>query len=91
MQPQLTSEGATTAEVTVENEEVANMLIALKPRLLPFLRQQLQNAQVDIIVAVTEQTAQPQRTYDKRQQLRHLCNLNPALITLGKTFKLELT
>ena len=91
MQPRLTNEGSTTAEVIAENEEVATMLIAIKPRLLPFLRQQLQNAQVDIIVSVTEQTAQPQRTYDKRQQLRHLCNLNPSLITLGKTFKLELT
>lgn len=91
MQPRLTSEGATTAEVTAENEEVATMLVALKPRLLPFLRQQLQNVEVDIIVAVAEQSVQPQRTYDKRQQLRHLCNLNPSLITLGKTFKLELT
>jgi hypothetical protein len=28
--------------------------------------------------------------FDKRQQLRHFCDMNPALIELGKAFKLEL-
>ena len=90
MQPRLTSEGATTAEVTAENEEVATMLTQLKPRLLPFLRQRLQNEQFNLIFTVAEQVEQAIRPYDKRQQLRHLCDVNSALITLGKTFKLEL-
>ena len=90
MQPSLTSEGATTAEVTAENEEVAAMLTALKPRLLPFLRHALHNSQMDIIFSVAAPVEQPQRSFDKRHQLRHLCDLNPVLISLGKTFKLEL-
>ena len=90
MQPLLTGEGATTAEVKAENEEVATMLTQLKPRLLPFLRERLQNAQFNLIFSVTEKTEQAIRPYDKRQQLRHLCDINPSLITLGKAFKLEL-
>ena len=90
MQPALAEEG-TVATITVENEEVAAMLNSLKPRLLAFLRQQLQNNSLDFAVTVAEATSQPARTYDKRQQLRHLCELNPTLISLGKTFKLELT
>ena len=46
--------------------------------------------QMDIIFSVAEPVEQPQRSFDKRHQLRHLCDLNPVLISLGKTFKLEL-
>ena len=91
MQPTITDDESRTVEVTVDNQEVANMLMQLKDRLITFLRQQLQNAHLEINFNVIEQTAQPTRTYDKRQQLLHLCNLNSSLISLRKAFKLELT
>jgi len=90
MQPAF-DEATTTATVTVENEEVESMFTQLMPRLLTFLRQQLHNAQFTLTVAVAKPTEKPMRAYNKREQLRHFCDVNPSLISLGKTFKLELT
>lgn len=89
MQPVLQEDG-TTILVTVENEEVAIMMQGLLPRLLAELKQQLQNGLITIKLTIKEEQSQAV-TYDKRQQLRHFCDLNPALITLGKNLKLELT
>ena len=89
MQPVLQDDG-TTILVTVENEEVAIMMQGLLPRLLPELKKQLHNDSITIRLTIKEEQSQVV-TYDKRHQLRHFCELNPALITLGKDLKLELT
>ena len=89
MQPTLQSDG-TSVVIIVDNEEVAAMLQAKQQQLLLFLRKQLHNSMITISLTVKEQDEKEVVTYDKRQQLRHFCDLNPALITLGKSFKLEL-
>ena len=89
MQPLLQDDG-TTILITVENEEVAIMLQGLLPRLIPELKRQLHNSLINIQLTIKDVQHQV-ITYDKRQQLRHFCDLNPALITLGKHLKLELT
>ena len=90
MQPALQEDG-TTILIAVENEELAKMLQELLPRLRPYLCEHLHNSGITITSTVKEQEEQAAVTYDKREQLRHFCQLNPALITLGKSFKLELT
>lgn len=89
MQPVLQDDG-TTILVIVENEEVAIMMQGLLPRLLPELKKQLRNDSITIRLTIKEAQSEVV-TYDKRHQLRHFCELNPALITLGKNLKLELT
>ena len=89
MQPVLQDDG-TTILVTVENEEVAIMMQGLQPRLLTELKKQLHNSLINLKLTIKEEQNQAV-TYDKRQQLRHFCDLNPALITLGKNLQLELT
>ena len=88
MQPVIQDDG-TTILVTVENEEVAIMMQGLLPRLLPELKKQLHNDFITIRLTIKEEQSQTV-TYDKRHQLRHFCDLNPALITLGKNLELEL-
>jgi len=87
MQPTITGEDV--LEVVVENEEVEKRLSAIVPRITEFLRQDLSNSSLTITLRVTEHAVEVQR-FDKRQQLRHFCDMNPALIELGKAFKLEL-
>lgn len=79
------------ATVGVDNEDVAAMLMRIQPQLVSFLRKALHNDVLDASVVVTEQTQAPRRVYNKREQLKYFCELNPSLITLGKAFKLELT
>ncbi len=91
MQPELEEqEGKPTAHISLENEELARQMRDIQPRLLPYLQQQLHNASLQMRFTVIEKT-QSVRVYDKREQLKHLCKLNPAFVTLGKTFKLELS
>ena len=87
MQPQL--HDSHTAYVIAENTVVAQRLQAMLDAILRFLRTDLQNSQFELHVRVPERQGQT-HVLDKRSQLRHLCDLNPSLITLGKTFKLEL-
>ncbi|MCR5820565.1 MAG: DNA polymerase III subunit gamma/tau [Bacteroidaceae bacterium] len=87
MQPVIT--GDNVLEVTVENNEVEKRLSAIVPRITDFMRQDLSNSSLSITLNVTDHPIEPQR-YDKRKQLLHFCDLNPALIELGKAFKLEL-
>ena len=87
MQPQL--HDSHTAYVIAENTVVAQRLQAMLDAILRFLRADLQNSQFELHIRVPERQEQT-HVLDKRSQLRHLCDLNPSLITLGKTFKLEL-
>ncbi len=89
MQPLLQDDG-TTILVAVENEEVAVMMQGLMPRLLTELKKLLHNGHITIRLTIKE-AENKTAIYDKREQLRHFCDLNPALITLGKNLKLELT
>ena len=79
------------ASVSVDNEEVANMLQRIQPQLLQFLHTSLNNSAITLSVTVTEMSQTPTRVYDKREQLKYFCKQNPALISLGKSFKLELS
>ena len=87
MQPQL--QGEHTASVVVENEDVARQLGAMLPTIQQFLRTDLQHDALEIKISVAE-LKDNARPFDKRAQLRHMCDINPALIKLGKAFKLEL-
>lgn len=87
MQPKLTSD--TEAVVTAENNDVGNSLTAMMPSILRFMRQDLQNTALTITVRVPEHIEET-HTHDRREQLRHLCDVNPALVKLGKAFNLEL-
>ena len=87
MQPQLQDEH--TASVVVENEEVARQLSMLLPAIHQFLRADLQHDALEITIRVAE-LKDNARPFDKRAQLRHMCDINPALIKLGKAFQLEL-
>ncbi|MBO4906112.1 MAG: DNA polymerase III subunit gamma/tau [Bacteroidaceae bacterium] len=90
MQPELQErEGKPVAHISLENEELARQMRELQSRLEPFLQKELSNNNLTLAFTVVEKT-QSVRVYNKRDQLISFCNQNPALITLGKTFKLEL-
>ena len=91
MQPVIKDAHAGTIEVAVENGEIAKMMDTLRTRLTAFMREPLHHNSIDITFVVPEKTAETIKSFDKREQLRHFCDLNPAFITLGKTFKLELS
>jgi hypothetical protein len=67
------------------------MIQELLPRLRPFLCEQLHNSGIVVKLTVAEPVQTQAVTYDKREQLRRFCQMNPALITLGKNLKLELS
>ncbi|MBP3829485.1 MAG: DNA polymerase III subunit gamma/tau [Bacteroidaceae bacterium] len=91
MQPRLSDDSETTILLDIENEDIASMLTPKLPELQQFLQKELRNSQVSINCQVVKREQTAVRSYDKRQQLRHFCELNPSLISLGKAFKLELT
>ncbi len=91
MQPRLSEDDETTILLDIENEDIAAMLDPKLPELQQFLQKALHNSHIIISCQVVKREQVAVRSYDKRQQLRHFCDLNPSLISLGKTFKLELT
>ncbi len=91
MQPTIRDAHTGIVEVIVENEEIAQMMQQLNDRLTAYLRNTLHNGELTISYIVPEAKQEVHKPYNKRQQLRHFCDLNSSLITLGKTFKLELT
>jgi len=90
MRPQIDENDPTAIILQVENEDISNMMQPKFDDLLKFMRAQLHNSRLTITCQIVEREQPPVRVYDKREQLRHFCDLNPQLITLGKTFKLEL-
>ena len=90
MVPKL-AEGTTDATVSVDNEDVAAMIQRIKPQLLDFLHKALHNSLITLSISIIEQTQAPPRVYNKREQLKYFCEQNPTLISLGKSFKLELS
>ncbi len=91
MQPVIKDAQAGQVVVEVENAEIARMMSELSRRITGFLSESLQHRGLSIQFAVAEPKPQAVKPFNKRDQLRHFCKLNPALITLGKEFKLELT
>ena len=91
MQPDYAGDDNTEISISVENSEIQAMMQELTPRLHAFLREKLQNQQLTISFIVPEKKEEKKATFNKRDQLKHMCNLNPSLVVLGKTFKLELT
>ena len=91
MQPVIKDAQAGQVVVEVENAEIARMMSELSRRITGFLSESLQHRGLSIQFAVAEPKPQALKPFNKRDQLRHFCKLNPALITLGKEFKLELT
>ncbi len=89
MRPSLAN-GGTQASLVVDNEEVAAMIERIKPRLLQAMRTGLDNSLFDISVSVADATQPTPHTYDKHEQMRHLCEENPALATLSQLFQCEL-
>ena len=91
MQPAIKDAQAGQIVVEVENAEIARMMSELSQRITDFLGVSLQHRGISIQFAVAESKPQVVKPFNKRDQLRHFCKLNPALISLGKAFKLELT
>ena len=87
MQPRLYNQHQ--AEVVAENQEVAQQLTTMLPAIHQFLRNELKNNALELTIRVPDLTKET-RPFDKRAQLRHLCDINPALIKLGKALQLEL-
>ena len=82
--------GITTATIPVENATVGQQMEVLsKEGLLTHLRQVLQNDTLTLAFPVVERE-QSTHVYDKHEQLRILCDRNPALNEFIKTFELEL-
>ena len=90
MTPKL-KEGTAEVSVCVDNEDVAFMIQRIQPQLLPFLQKALLNSLITLAINIAEQNQAPTRVYNKREQLKYFCQQNPALINLGKDFKLELS
>ncbi|MBR1682158.1 MAG: DNA polymerase III subunit gamma/tau [Bacteroidaceae bacterium] len=91
MEPAYAGEDNSQICISVENEEIQGMMQALVPRLHAFLQERLQNSHLAITFKVPEKTVITRASFNKRDQLKRMCNLNPVFITLGKTFQLELT
>lgn len=91
MQPVIRNAEEGSVEVQVENHEIAKMMIALSPRIADFMAPTLHHYGISFDFVVPEQGRSIIKPFNKRDQLKHFCDLNPVLISLGKTFKLELT
>ena len=91
MQPTITDAHAGSIEVLVENIEIAGMMTQIAPRIAAFMRTPLQHAGISITFHVPAQGQEVVKPRNKREQLLHFCDLNSSLISLGKSFKLELS
>lgn len=78
----------TTIEVTLDNLMLASLLDELKPELLGYLRQTLQNRQIQVIhrLATDDVTRPP---YTSQEKFNALAERNPALLELQKVLGLE--
>jgi len=91
MQPTITDAHEGRIEVLVENQEIADMLSKIAQRITAFMQAPLQHSGITINFRIPEQGEQVIKPRNKREQLRHFCDLNSSLISLGKSFKLELS
>jgi len=85
--PNLTS--ATSFEVTVSNIMLEKEFNRLQPDILSFIRSQLQNSMVTMVVKVEEET-EKQRANSPENRFKLMTDENPALITLRNSLNLEL-
>ena len=90
MQPQVDNAASGAVSLTLDNNEVVEMMKQVQPRLVAYLRQQLHNNLLTITFKVAQQTEQTVRVYDKNEQFRHLADINPALEELKRLFQLEM-
>lgn len=90
MHPQI-QPGDTEIDVTVESEDVIQMMKNIEPRLLQALRRELSNSHLTLRLHLAERNQPATVVYNDREALRRMCDLNPALISLGKAFKLEIS
>ncbi|MBR4534639.1 MAG: DNA polymerase III subunit gamma/tau [Bacteroidaceae bacterium] len=90
MQPQVDNAASGAVSLTLDNNEVVEMMKQVQPRLVAYLRQQLHNNLLTITFKVAQQTEQTVRVYDKNEQFRHLADINPALEELKRLFQLEI-
>ena len=91
MQPAIMDAHEGSIEVLVENSEIADMMNGIAHRIAAFLQSILQHSGITITFRVPEKGQEIVKPLNKREQLLHFCDLNPSLITLGKSFKLELS
>ncbi len=90
MHPQI-EQGGTEIDVAIESKDVIEMMQQIEARLLSFLRRELANSQLTLHFHLSERNEPSVLVLNDKDALLHMCNQNPALISLGKTFKLELT
>ena len=87
----LIEQGGTEIDVAIESKDVIEMMQQIETRLLSFLRRELANSQLTLHFHLSERNEPSVLVLNDKDALLHMCNQNPALISLGKTFKLELT
>ena len=91
MQPSITDAHEGSIEVLVENSEIADMMTGIARRITAFMQAPLQHRGITLSFRIPEQGEQFVKPRNKREQLLHFCDLNSSLISLGKSFKLELS
>jgi len=90
MQPAVTDPATGALKLTVDNDEVAQMMKEVLPRVTDYLRHHLHNDLLALELSVAEPSQPQRRVYDKREHLHHLIKLNPVLKDLQQAFRLEL-
>ena len=90
MQPAVADPATGALKLTVDNDEVAQMMKEILPRVTCYLRHHLHNDRIALDLSVAEPSQPQMHVYDKRSHLNHLINLNPVLKDLQEVFRLEL-
>lgn len=78
----------TTIELTLENRIQADHLTDIRPDLVVYLREQLQNRQIQVEHRIVAQDSK-KMIYSPQDKFNFLAQKNPALLSLRKTLGLE--
>ncbi len=76
-------------EFTISNPLQEEELLKLKPSLLNFLKKELSNSKIDLVIKITETEEGNKRLYTDQEKFDHLAEKNPSLIKLKQQFGLD--
>jgi DNA polymerase-3 subunit gamma/tau len=76
-------------EFTISNPLQEEELLKLKPSLLNFLKKELSNSNLDLVVKISENQEGNKRLYTDQEKFDHLAEKNPGLIKLKQQFGLD--
>jgi len=80
---------ASTAQMTLPNSMMEAEFNKMKPKLLRFLREQLNNYSLDFTIVVNEEN-EKKFAYTPQEKYNKMLEKNKALAKLKNTFKLDL-